>query len=282
MADTLRVRLDLAYDGTDFSGWAAQPGRRTVEGELSRALTTMLRAPEPVRLTVAGRTDAGVHARGQVAHADVDRQLWSAGPGRSDRSPEAASQTRLTSILPDDIWVCRVSRAPDGFDARFSATSRRYLYRLADDEAAHDPLRRRDTVRVNGVLDDAAMHVASRHMVGLHDFAAFCRPREGGTTVRTLLDCSWARLSDGVVAGTVVADAFCHSMVRALVGAVVAVGAGRRNTDWPAAVMVGRERDAAVRVMPPHGLSLEEVLYPGLDQLGVRAKEARARRDASA
>ena len=143
-----RVRIDLAYDGTDFSGWAAQPGRRTVEGELSAALTTLLRAPEPVRLTVAGRTDAGVHARGQVAHADVDASLYAAVPGRSTRSPEDAARTRLAGILPPDIVVRRVSRAPEGFDARFSAVHRRYLYRICDDLGALDPLRRRDTVVV--------------------------------------------------------------------------------------------------------------------------------------
>jgi len=280
MGETMRVRLDLAYDGTDFSGWAAQPGLRTVEGELSTALTTMLRTGEPVRLTVAGRTDAGVHARGQVAHADVDPELWSLVSGRSDRSPEAAAQTRLAGILPDDISVCRVSRAADGFDARFSATSRRYLYRLADDESAHDPLRRRDTVRVRGQLDGAVMHEASRQLVGLHDFAAFCRRREGATTVRTLLEYSWSRLPDGVLAGTVVADAFCHSMVRALVGAITPVGQGRRGTGWPGEVLEGRRRDAGVTVMPPHGLSLEEVVYPAGEALAVRAEQARARRDA--
>jgi len=282
MATTLRVRLEVAYEGTDFSGWAAQPGLRTIEEELSSALRTALRDPEPVRLTVAGRTDAGVHARGQVAHADVDAELWSRLPGRSSRSPEDAAQTRLSGILPQDISVCRVSRAADGFDARFSATSRSYLYRLSDDEAAHDPLRRRDTVRVKGTLDVAAMHVASRTLVGLADFAAFCRKREGATTVRTLLDYSWSRLDDGVLTGTVVADAFCHSMVRSLVGAVVPVGQGRRATAWPAAVLAARRRDPGVVVMPPHGLSLEEVGYPPDDRLASRAHEARARRDALA
>src|SRR5690349_21055649 len=139
---TVRIRLDLGYDGTDFSGWAAQPGRRTVEGELSAALTTVLRTPEPVRLTVAGRTDAGVHARGQVVHADVDPQAWAALPGRSDRPPERAAVTRLAGVLPADVVVRAVRPAPPGFDARFAATSRRYLYRLCDRPAGADPLRR--------------------------------------------------------------------------------------------------------------------------------------------
>ncbi len=276
MGVTIRVRLDLAYDGTDFSGWATQPGRRTVEDEVSRALTTMLRAPEPVRVTVAGRTDAGVHARGQVVHADVDPAQWAALPGRSDRAPEEAAQTRLGGILPSDVVVRHVGLAAASFDARFSATSRRYLYRLADDLAVHDPLRRRDTVAVRGRLDVERMDAAGGHLVGLRDFAAFCKRREGATTVRTLLDYSWTRLDDGVLAATVVADAFCHSMVRALVGAVVPVGQGRREVDWPAQVLAGRVRAPGVIVMPARGLSLEEVRYPADAGLAARAEQARA------
>ncbi len=276
MGDVLRIRLDLAYDGTDFSGWAAQPGRRTVEGTLSEGLTTVLRAAEPVRLTVAGRTDAGVHARGQVAHADIDAARWAAVPGRSDRTPAEALRTRLSGVLPDDLVVQAVTVAPTGFDARFSATSRRYLYRLADDLAVPDPLRRHDTVSVRGRLDEHLMAEAAYLLVGLHDFAAFCRRREGATTIRTLLAFSWTRLSDGVLAGTLVADAFCHSMVRSLVGAVLPVAEGKRDVDWAAEVLVAGRRDAGVRVMPPHGLSLEEVDYPRDSELASRSEQARA------
>ena len=275
----MRLRLDLGYDGTDFSGWAAQPGRRTVEGVLSDALTTLLRAPEPVRLTVAGRTDAGVHARGQVAHADVDETAYLAVPGRSDRSPEQAAITRLAGILPPDVVVHRVCRAPHGFDARFSATSRRYRYRIADAQAVHDPLRRRDTVWLRDTLDVAAMDAAACQLLGLGDFAAFCKRREGATTVRTLLAFTWTRHRDtGVVEATVVADAFCHSMVRALVGAVVPVGLGRRDPEWPRQVQRAATRDPHVKVVPAHGLSLEEVSYPPDADLAARALEARARR----
>jgi tRNA pseudouridine38-40 synthase len=274
----VRVRLDLGYDGTAFSGWAAQPGRRTVEGELSAALTTVLRSPRPIRLAVAGRTDAGVHARGQVAHADVDADAWSRLPGRSHRPPEEVLRSRLAGVLADDVVVSRACVAPPGFDARFSATSRRYLYRLADDLATRDPLRRRDTVWVRGHLDANAINAAAYLLVGLHDFAAFCKQREGATTVRTLLALSWERRPDGVLQGTVVADAFCHSMVRSLVGALVPVGEGRRDVDWPAGVLTGCVRDPGVRVMPPHGLSLEEVTYPPDDQLAARALETRATR----
>lgn len=272
----IRVRLDLAYDGTGFSGWAAQPGRRTVEDTLGAALTTMLRAPAPVRLTVAGRTDAGVHARGQVAHADVDRDAWSALPGRSDRTPGEAAVTRLTGLLPADVVVGRVAPAAPGFDARFSATSRRYRYRIADPTATRDPLRRHDTVVRKQALDVAAMDEASRMLLGLSDFSAFCKKREGATTVRTLLDYTWRRRDDGVLEASVVADAFCHSMVRALVGALVPVGEGHRPPEWPAAVLRAGARDPGVVVMPPHGLSLEEVTYPPDAELAARAAQSRA------
>lgn len=275
----LRIRIDLAYDGTDFAGWAAQPGQRTVEGELSTALTTLLRAPEPVRLVVAGRTDAGVHARGQVAHADVDAAAYAALPGRSSRSPEAAAATRLRGILPPDIVVRQVSPAPAGFDARFSATRRRYCYRLCDDPAARDPLRLRDTVLVADPLDAAAMHHAAQGLLGLHDFAAFCKKREGATTTRTLLEYSWTRTAEGVLEARVVADAFCHSMVRALVGVVMPVGLGRAGVSFPREVMIAGIRDPRVKVMPAHGLALEEVGYPPPHRMAARAEEARARRD---
>ncbi len=278
-AVSLRIRIDLAYDGTEFSGWAAQPGRRTVEGELCAGLGTVLRATDEVRVTVAGRTDAGVHARGQVAHADIDDGAWESLPGRSERDPEAAAVRRLNGVLPDDIVVRSVTRAPEGFDARFSALRRRYLYRICDHATCADPLRRRDTVVVRERLDVTAMDEASSRLVGLHDFAAFCRKREGATTVRDLLQYSWRRAGDGVIEGTVLADAFCHNMVRALVGAVVPVGQGRLPPQVPAGVLTAGRRDSRVRVMPAHGLSLEEVVYPPDRALAERAAQARAPRE---
>ena len=272
----MRIRLDLAYDGTDFSGWARQPGLRTVEEELARGLATVLRTPAP-SLTVGGRTDAGVHARGSVCHLDVDEQVWRAVPGRSDRTPGAALAVRLRGVLPPDVVVRRATAVPDAFDARFSALRRRYSYRICDRPAELDPLRRRDTVVVRRPLDVAAMGRAATALVGLHDFAAYCRPREGATTVRTLLAFTWRREPDGVVVGTVEADAFCHSMVRALVGGAVAVGEGRRPEAWPAQVLEGRRRDPGVQVMPAHGLCLEEIVYPeGEAGLAERAAGARA------
>lgn len=274
----MRIRLDLAYDGTDFSGWAAQPGRRTVEGELSAALTTVLRSPEPVRLTVAGRTDAGVHARGQVAHCDVDPEAYAAVPGRSDRSPAVALAARLRGVLPADVVVRSAGEAPEGFDARFSAIWRRYRYRICDDPAAADPLWRRDTVVLGSSLDVSAMNSAASMLLGLNDFAPFCKKRDGATTIRTLLAFEWVRAEDGTVEGTVIADAFCHSMVRALVGCVVPVGEGRLEPTFALEVLRGGVRDPRVKVMPAHGLSLDEVGYPPDAELAARAEESRATR----
>lgn len=273
----MRIRIDLAYDGTDFSGWATQPGLRTVEAELSAALGTILRSDQ-VRLTVGGRTDAGVHARGSVAHADVDPAAWAGLPGRSDRLPQEAAVTRLAGVLPADIVVRAVTEVADTFDARFSALQRHYTYRICDRPATLDPLRRRDTVLHKKPLDVAAMDEAARGLTGLHDFAAFCKKREGATTVRTLLGYSWERGADGILTGTVVADAFCHSMVRALVGSVVPVGEGRYAVGWPAEILTAGVRDPRVSVMPAHGLCLEEVVYPPDEELAERAQQARATR----
>ncbi|MEP7369584.1 MAG: tRNA pseudouridine(38-40) synthase TruA, partial [Dermatophilaceae bacterium] len=278
LAPSLRLRLDLGYDGTAFSGWAMQPRKRTVEDELSAALTVILRAPKPVRLTVAGRTDAGVHARGAVAHVDVDPAAFALLPGRANRTPAQAALARLNGLLPSDIVVHDVSLAPPGFHARFSAVQRRYLYRICDHPPRLDPLHRHDTVVIRRVLDVGAMHEASQQLLGLADFAAFCQRRPGATTIRTLLDFSWVRTPDGTVCARVVADAFCRSMVRALVGAVIPVGDGRRPIGWPAMVRRSGKRHPAVVVMPGHGLSLEEVIYPPDAELGARAIESRVRR----
>jgi tRNA pseudouridine38-40 synthase len=271
----LRIRIDLAYDGTDFAGWAAQPGRRTVEGELSAALGTILRA-DPPRLTVGGRTDAGVHARGSVCHADVGQAGWASLPARSRSVPAEAAVVRLAGVLPRDIVVRSVREVPAAFDARFSALRRRYSYRLCDHVERLDPLRRHDTVRHKRAVDVVAMDQAAAGLIGLHDFAPFCKRREGATSVRTLLDYSWAREPDGTVVGTLVADAFCRSMVRALVGAVVPVGEGRYDVGWPTRVLHAGRRHPAVTVMPAHGLCLEEISYPAEAELGSRAQEARA------
>lgn len=358
----VRLRLDLAYDGTDFSGWAKQPQRRTVQGEIEAALGKILRLPEPPALTVAGRTDAGVHARGQVAHVDLEagafdalesrhgRRTSGAGPSASvaapaasaagssapGAAPEAAAvgssasvaastvsdvgpsapgadpaasaagsstatapavgapavsrtgaglpddiderlsslRRRLAGVLPPDVRVYRVTVAPEGFDARFSAMARRYAYRISDAPGGVDPLRRREVAWYGRPLDADRLNAAAAALLGEHDFAAFCKKREGATTIRELQRLDWVREGDILVA-TVVADAFCHSMVRALVGSLLPVGEGRLPVDWPGQVLTRAVRDSGVHVAPAHGLCLEEVRYPEPEEFARRAGETR-------
>lgn len=274
----MRIRIDLAYDGTDFSGWAAQPGLRTVQGTLEDALATTLRQPG-VRVVCAGRTDAGVHARGQVVHLDVDDAVPGASVGRSTDPPLTALLRRLNGVLPADLRVRRVVEAPAGFDARFSASWRRYAYRVADDPGLVDPLVRAHVLAWPRPLDLDAMNAAALPLVGLQDFAAFCRRREGATTVRTLMELRWERDADGLAVCRVVADAFCHNMVRSLVGCLLAVGEGRRPPGWALELMTAGVRDSAVTVAHAHGLVLEEVGYPDGDELAAQALRARARRE---
>jgi tRNA pseudouridine38-40 synthase len=268
----VRVRLDIGYDGAGFAGWARQPGQRTVQGTLEDALARVLDLAEPAALTVAGRTDAGVHARGQVAHADIPSDRW------ADAGPTAAR--RLARLLPPDVRVHRIAPAPAGFDARFSAIWRRYAYRVCDDPATADPLTRHVTLWYRSRLDVAAMNEAARGCLGERDFAAFCRRREGAGTVRTLLRLDWARPGPTAAEATVVADAFCHNMVRALVGALLKVGDGSRPPEWPARVLAAGVRDPAAPVAGPHGLCLEEVGYPADAGLAARATAARNLRTA--
>ncbi len=263
----VRVRLDLAYDGRDFSGWARQRERRTVQGELESAIGTVLRLPGPVELTVAGRTDAGVHARGQVAQVDLAAEVWEREGTRLLR--------RLAGRLPHDVRVWRVTRAPEGFNARFSAVWRRYAYRVADHPGGVDPLLRGHVLWHDRPVDVELMNEAARLLLGEHDFAAYCKKREGATTIRTLLDLSWERTAEGIAVATVRADAFCHNMVRALVGAMILVGDGHRPAGFPGEVLAGKVRHSAVNVVRPHGLTLEEVGYPADDALAARAAEAR-------
>ncbi|MBG0827757.1 tRNA pseudouridine(38-40) synthase TruA [Planomonospora sp. ID67723] len=293
----VRLRLDLAYDGTDFSGWARQPGRRTVQGEIEEGLGKVLRLPEPPSLTVAGRTDAGVHARGQVAHVDVEPEALAvleshrrrgarpAVPPQEASAPEAGPlddvaerlsvlRRRLAGILDSDVRIYRVTVAPEGFDARFSATSRRYAYRVCDAPGGVDPLRRREVVWYARPLDLDRLNAAATRLLGEHDFAAFCKKREGATTIRELQRLDWLR-EDGLLVATVVADAFCHSMVRALVGSLLAVGEGRLPVEWPGQVLARAVRDSGVHVAPAHGLCLEEVRYPEAAELARRAAETR-------
>ena len=232
------------------------------------ALRVMFRLPERPHLTVAGRTDAGVHARGQVAHADVPEDAWAAVRDSAVR--------RLSGLLPPDVRVLAATPAYPGFDARFSALSRRYVYRVCDNPVGVDPMRRHEVLWHPRPLDVDRMNAASALLLGEHDFAAFCRRRTGASTVRALLRLDWVRPSPGLAVATVVADAFCHNMVRSLVGALLKVGDGLRPAAWPAQVLAGRTRDPAVTVLPPHGLCLEEVAYPPPGELSARAFATRA------
>ncbi|WP_344450510.1 tRNA pseudouridine(38-40) synthase TruA [Actinocorallia aurantiaca] len=267
MTSLVRLRLDISYDGADFAGWARQPGQRTVQGVVEDALARIMRLDPPPVLTVAGRTDSGVHATGQVAHVVV--------PTTAYQQISRAMSRRLAAVLPPDVRVREVAPAPEGFDARFSALRRRYEYRVSDEPTGVAPLRRRDTVWHPRPLDVGRMNEASALLVGEHDFAAYCRKREGATTIRRLLRYEWERAEERLAVATVEADAFCHSMVRALVGAVLSVGDGRRPVEWPREVLLAGVRDSAVKVAPAHGLALVEVVYPGDHELADRALATR-------
>ncbi|MER6305225.1 tRNA pseudouridine(38-40) synthase TruA [Streptomyces sp. NPDC001657] len=268
----VRVRLDLSYDGSAFHGWAKQAGgRRTVQAEIEDALRTVTRSGETTyELTVAGRTDAGVHARGQVAHVDLPGELWA--------EHREKLLKRLAGRLPKDVRIWRLTEAPEGFNARFSAIWRRYAYRVTDDPGGVDPLLRGHVLWHDWPLDVDAMNEAARGLLGEHDFAAYCKKREGATTIRTLQELSLVRGEDGIITATVRADAFCHNMVRSLIGALLFVGDGHRPADWPGKVLAAGIRDSAVHVVRPHGLTLEEVGYPADELLAARNKEARNKR----
>ncbi|GHF67325.1 tRNA pseudouridine(38-40) synthase TruA [Streptomyces thermodiastaticus] len=267
----VRIRLDLSYDGTDFHGWAKQPGgRRTVQQEIEDALRTVTRSRQTFELTVAGRTDAGVHARGQVAHVDLPEEVW--------REHHEKLLKRLAGRLPKDVRVWALRPAPSGFDARFSAIWRRYAYRVTDNPGGVDPLLRGHVLWHDRPLDVDAMNEAARHLLGEHDFAAYCKKREGATTIRTLRELSLVRGEDGIITATVRADAFCHNMVRSLIGALLFVGDGHRPPEWPGQVLAARVRDSAVHVVRPHGLTLEEVGYPADELLAERSRQARNKR----
>jgi tRNA pseudouridine38-40 synthase len=249
---TTRLRLLIAYDGTEFHGWAQQRDLRTVEGELSRVLGQLI--SEPIELTCAGRTDAGVHARGQVAHFDSKLRVdLSAG--------------RINRALPTDIRILDLTPVSGDFDARFSALWRRYSYAVCDDHRGPDPLQRRYQLNRPGELDISAMNEAAQALVGEHDFTSYCKLKEDGTTVREILDLYWERVVDprtriATAVMHVTADAFCHSMVRSLAGALIPVGEHRKPVEYPRVALESKAREAGVTVMPAHPLVLEEVGYP--------------------
>lgn len=265
----VRVRLDLSYDGTGFSGWARQAGgRRTVQGEVEEALRTVTRSGEVAYdLTVAGRTDAGVHARGQVAHVDLPGEVW--------EEHREKLLKRLAGRLPKDVRVWGVTEAAEGFNARFAALWRRYVYRVGDRPGGVDPLLRNHVLWHDWELDVDVMDAAAKSLVGEHDFAAYAKKREGASTVREIFDFGVLRRSDGVIEIEVRADAFCHNQVRSMVGALLFVGDGHRGAEWPRRVLDAGVRDSAVHVVRPLGLTLEEVAYPADEGLAERQLLAR-------
>ena len=262
-----RLRLDVSYDGADFSGWAVQPGRRTVAGVLLAALARLAGAETPFGLTVAGRTDAGVHATGQVCHVDL--------PAGTYDELRSSLLRRLAALMPPDARVRQITEVPDTFDARFSATFRRYEYRVMDTTWGPEPLRRFDTIGWVRPLDLDLLNAGAAGLVGEHDYAAFCKRKEHATTIRAITRLDWRRDPDGVCVATVQADAFCQSMVRSLVGAMLTVGDGRRDPTWPARLLTLRERSSEVTVAPANGLTLIEVGYPAEDEYAARSEATR-------
>jgi len=265
----VRYRFDMSYDGTDFCGWARQTAQRSVQGDVEDAIATVLHLPSSPRLIVAGRTDAGVHAVGQVAHADL--------PDGIDCHHLLRG---LNGVLARDVRITGLAVAAAGFDARFSPLRREYRYRVSDAPYGVPPLSRHDTAHHGRALDVDAMNEAAAQLIGLNDFVAFCRRRDGATTIRSLEQLSCARDGDVVVVD-VAADAFCHSMVRSLVGALIAVGDGRRDPSWSAKLLITDRRSDDVVVAPARGLTLVRVVYPADAELAIRAQGTRRLRDAA-
>jgi tRNA pseudouridine38-40 synthase len=263
----LRLRLDLAYDGTNFSGWGKQPDRRSVQEEVEKAIVKI--SQSKVDSIVAGRTDAGVHATGQVIHVDLPESIQLEELGY-----------KLNRILDTDVRVMDVSVAPPAFHARFSALRRHYTYKILDANQVISPLHRFDVASWYRPLDIEAMNSASALLLGDHDFAAYCKFREGATTIRQLQKFEWLRDSEGYLVGDVVADAFCYSMVRNLVGAVVCVADGRFGPEWIAQTLANKVRISDSLVFPACGLTLRQVDYPSDAELLDRAAQTVARREA--
>ena len=265
-----RLLVDIAYDGSDFFGWGGQPDRRTIQDLVEGAFSTISQVK--VDSIVAGRTDAGVHATGQVIHVDLQEQLFTSEFSYQDL------QYKLNRILDEDVRIMAITPAPAGFHARFSALRRYYSYKIIDSNRVIPPLARRDITSWYRPLDLALLNEASTLLLGHHDFAAFCKFREGGTTIRTLERYQWARDSDGVLIADVVADAFCYSMVRNLIGAVICVADARKEAAWLGELLANKERVSDSLVFPARGLTLYKVDYPDDNQLLERAEKTIAKR----
>lgn len=276
----IRMRMVLGYDGAAYNGWARQPNVTGVQQLVEEALKMLIR--RRVRVVVAGRTDAGVHARRQVVHLDLTQEEFDGLPRRSSLEPGPALVRRINGILGRQdgaVWVHEAEVAPDGFDARFSALARRYSYRIADGIHRWDPLTRHLTTWHREPLDVDAMNREARTVLGRHDFLTYCKPRPDATTIRTLQEFSFTRTEDGLILAHLKADAFCHNMVRALIGAAMMVGDGREQPGFLASRLEEMVRDSKTKLAHPRALVLEEVYYPDADQLAARALQTRAKRE---
>lgn len=279
MDGSIRLRLDLAYRGAPFHGWARQPGLLTVQGRLEEALSLITR--QPAQLTVAGRTDAGVHARGQVAHLDVPQGFWislSRGREENDQVRGERLRARLEGLagrgLNGALAIKQVRVVSRDFDARFSALSRTYRYLICDDPRAQDPCRL-DIARTSSPLEETTMQVAAQALCGEHDFLPFAKPREGATTVRTLHSFTISRPHPGIVQAMIRADAFCHSQVRFMMGALIEIGRGKYPPNWVGELLAAGVRDQRVPLADGRGLTLWEVAYPPEDEYALQAQKAK-------
>lgn len=267
-----RFRIDLGYDGTDFQGWAKQPELRTVQGELLEALAKIFGpSAEDFGMRVGGRTDAGVHALGQVCHIDITKEQLH----RLGRTPFGAQ--RLQSLLPNDILIYSITEAKPGFDARFSAVGRSYRYLIADGRSPKSPLSHRYELWVRSELDVTEMKKAAKKLLGLRDFGAFCKPRAGATTIRELKELRITRFLDNIEI-YLVADAFCHNMVRAMVGALIRVGEGKLSAEELSKIQLAAKREPIIKVVSPHGLALTSIDYAPDELLAQQAEKTRKKR----
>jgi tRNA pseudouridine38-40 synthase len=262
-----RYRIDLAYDGTDFYGFSKQSAHRTVAGELLSGLVKIFgEDDEDFRMRVAGRTDAGVHAQAQVAHLDLTPEQLK----RVRRGHGVAE--RLNKIIDSDVRVTAFEEADPGFHARFSALSRRYRYSIADRSVTPNPMTSRYMLEILWNLEVAPMIEVAKEFMGLRDFRAFCKERDGTTTIRELREISVKRRPNGVIDIEVEADAFCHNMVRSVVGALMSAGSGRTTAKEVRKALKGQRNEHAYKVQAPQGLTLIKISYPAKSKLGAQAE----------
>jgi len=272
----VRFRVDLAYDGTDFAGWAKQPGLRTVEGDLLKMFEKVFgKSKTDFDMRVAGRTDSGVHAKHQVCHLDIPQKRLS----RIGRDPLNA--LRLNTLISEDLIILDFNQITSDFDARFSALGRRYRYTIIDPEFKKDPMLVRYALTHKRVLDVDIMNLAAKELIGLKDFAAFCKPRPGASTIRNLTLFELLRHPDGLITIDIHADAFCHNMVRSLVGSIIAVADGRLNVQDLANVQKTGKRANKFKTIDARGLSLESIDYPDPAEYAKQANLNRVMREIS-